>query len=98
DGRASVKPGGTETCNGLDDNCNGVIDEGVKTTFYRDADGDGFGNLSITAQACSAPSGYVANSTDCDDSKATVKPTGTETCNLIDDDCDGLIDENVKTI
>ena len=93
DSKSSVHPGATEVCNGIDDNCDGQIDEGVKTTFYRDADGDGFGNAAITTIACSAPSGYVFNSTDCDDTKASVYPGATEVCNGIDDDCDGLVDE-----
>jgi len=53
-----------ETCNGIDDNCNGVVDENVKKTFYRDQDGDLFGDPSTTIQACSLPEGYVKNSND----------------------------------
>jgi Putative metal-binding motif/Secretion system C-terminal sorting domain len=97
DANAAVRPGATEVCNGLDDDCDGSVDEGVQLTFYRDADGDGYGNLSITTQACSAPAGYVANSTDCNDSNAAVRPGATEVCNGIDDDCDGSTDEGVLT-
>ncbi len=97
DTKASVHPGVVEVCNGIDDNCNGTIDEGVQTTFYRDADGDGFGNAGSTTQACSVPAGYVANATDCDDTKASVHPGATEVCNGIDDNCNGTIDEGVQT-
>ncbi|HYV93663.1 MAG TPA: MopE-related protein, partial [Chitinophagales bacterium] len=77
-----------------DDDCDGAIDEGVTTTFYRDADSDGYGNASITTQGCSAPSGYVANSTDCNDANNAVHPGATDVCNGTDDDCDGSIDED----
>lgn len=90
-----VHPGAPEVCNNMDDNCNGAVDEGVRLTFYRDADGDGFGNPSVTTQACSAPAGYVSNSGDCNDNNANVNPNAPEICfNSIDDDCDGDIDLN----
>ncbi|WP_164490028.1 MopE-related protein [Runella sp. SP2] len=44
------------------------------TTFYRDIDGDGFGNPAVTQQACAQPSGYVTNNTDCNDNNALEKP------------------------
>ncbi len=97
DNNASVHPGAIEVCNGIDDDCDGLIDEGVQTTFYRDQDGDGYGNLSVTIQACTAPSGYVSNSTDCNDGNAAIHPGAMEICNNIDDDCDGLIDEGVQS-
>jgi hypothetical protein len=87
----------TEVCNGTDDNCNGTVDEGVKTTYYRDGDADGYGNPAVTTQACTQPAGYVANNADCDDTRATVHPGAAETCNGIDDNCSGVIDEGVKT-
>ena len=97
DGSASVHPGANEVCNGIDDNCSGVTDEGVTTTYYRDADGDTYGNASSTTQACSVPTGYVVNSTDCDDSNGSVHPGAAEICNGSDDNCNGGIDEGVKS-
>jgi len=94
---SSVNPSGTEVCNETDDNCDGTVDEGVETTYYADADGDGYGDLSSTDDACSAPSGYVANSSDCDDAEAAANPGETEVCDLIDNNCDGTVDEGVET-
>ena len=96
DASASVHPGATETCNAVDDNCDGTLDEGVQNTYYSDSDGDGFGDTSNPTQACAAPEGYVADNTDCRDNNASVHPGATETCNQIDDDCDGSTDEGVQ--
>ncbi|MBI5118463.1 PxKF domain-containing protein, partial [Candidatus Poribacteria bacterium] len=79
-----------EICDSMDNDCDGQADEGVTQTFYRDADGDTYGNIAITVDACSAPVGYVTNSTDCDDSNAGTHPGATEICgNSIDEDCNG---------
>jgi uncharacterized delta-60 repeat protein len=96
DNNAAIHPGVTELCNGIDDDCDGLIDEGVKLTFYQDADNDTYGNATVTILACSAPTGYVANNTDCNDVNAAVHPGAVEICNSIDDDCDGMIDEGVQ--
>jgi hypothetical protein len=61
-------------------------------TYYRDQDSDGYGDPAHTMSACSAPSGYVANMTDCNDAVSSVHPGATEVCNLVDDNCDGTID------
>ncbi|MBZ5638814.1 MAG: thrombospondin type 3 repeat-containing protein [Acidobacteriia bacterium] len=66
----------------------------VLGSFYRDADGDGYGNPGVTLQACSAPPGYVVDGSDCDDTKATVHPGAPEICNGIDDNCNGPIDDD----
>jgi hypothetical protein len=91
DSNSSINPGAAEVCNGIDDNCNGQMDEGVTTTFYRDADGDGYGDPLNSTEACTLPSGYVANSSDCDDSSTSINPLAAETCNGIDDNCNGQI-------
>jgi hypothetical protein len=76
---------------GSDNGSNITVQAG--TTYYRDADEDGFGNLAVTMFACSQPEGYVSNSTDCNDNNDDVHPGATEICNDIDDDCDGSVDE-----
>ncbi|MDB5280717.1 MAG: Por secretion system C-terminal sorting protein [Ferruginibacter sp.] len=64
------------------------------TIFYKDADGDGYGNATDSIKACTTPVGYVANKTDCNDSNNAVHPGAVEICgNGIDDNCDGQIDE-----
>jgi hypothetical protein len=90
---ANIKPGKPELCNGIDDNCNGTIDEGLASLpFYQDLDGDNYGNTLAVVHACAAPAGFVATPGDCNDGNAAVHPGATEVCNLIDDNCDGTVD------
>jgi hypothetical protein len=91
DGNATIHPGGKEICNASDDDCDGAVDEDLPTsTWYEDADGDGYGDASATLASCYAPSGYVADLTDCDDSRADTFPGGTEVCeDGVDQDCNG---------
>ncbi|MCX6706965.1 MAG: ice-binding family protein [Candidatus Woesearchaeota archaeon] len=64
-------------------------------TFYQDADNDGYGNLTSSGLACTAPVGYVADSTDCNDADAAIKPGAADNTNDdIDNDCDGITDED----
>ena len=44
-------------CDGIDNDCDDFIDEGLLLTFYRDADNDLFGDPDNTVEACSAPEG-----------------------------------------
>ena len=90
DSTDEVSPDDTESCNSVDDDCDGSTDEGVTTTYYADTDGDGYGDADSTSEACSVPSGYTTDSSDCDDGDSAVSPAETEVCsNGIDDDCDG---------
>ncbi len=93
DGDANASPLGTESCDEADNDCDGTVDEGVTTTFYADADGDGEGDADTTVEACDAPSGYVGDALDCDDTAASVTPSATELCDAVDNDCDGATDE-----
>ena len=94
-GGASQSPGQAETCDGVDNDCNGTVDDnaGNGSTYYLDADNDGYGAAAYSVSACSQPSGYIDNSSDCDDGDSAVNPGGTETCDGADNDCDGQIDE-----
>ncbi|MFH1723230.1 MAG: LamG-like jellyroll fold domain-containing protein, partial [Elusimicrobiota bacterium] len=88
----SVNPGATEMCDGIDNNCDGQIDEGLILAFYRDTDSDGYGDAASTTQVCDAPAGYVVDSTDCDDTDGAVNPAAVEMCDGVDNDCDGVVD------
>ena len=97
DNDASIYPGAVETCDGVDNNCDGDVDEGVTETFYTDSDGDGFGNGDSTVEACDAPDGTVPNGNDCDDTETSVFPSNTEVCDGLDNDCNGDIDEDIPS-
>ncbi len=91
DFNAAIHPDAWEECNGIDDNCNGEIDEGIaQNTYYHDGDGDGYGDASRTMAACAAPAGYVTDATDCNDGDDTVYPGAVERqCDGIDQNCNG---------
>jgi hypothetical protein len=94
DGSASIHPGALEHCDGVDEDCDGLVDESAfgASTWYPDADGDGYGTTTGSVRACTAPTGYAATGSDCDDTDAAVHPGATEVCNGEDDDCNGTID------
>lgn len=89
DTNSAVNPDALERCNGIDDNCDGVIDEGVTVTFYADVDADTFGDPNAPIEACALPDGAVTNTSDCDDTDFDVNPDVIELCDDIDHNCDG---------
>ncbi len=98
DSRPNVHPSLVEACDGLDNDCNSMVDEGVLRTFYRDADGDGFAVAATSdagagsMQGCVAPAGYTEMRGDCLDSDGSVHPGAVEVCDpaMVDENCDGV--------
>lgn len=85
----------TEVCDNLDNDCDGITDEG--TTYFADDDGDGFGSVADTTNSCepTPPAGFVSVAGDCNDAAPAINPSATEICaDSIDNDCDGSIDES----
>ncbi len=95
----AINPGATETCSGVDDDCDGLVDDDDdsvtgRDTWYADNDSDGYGDAAAAQPACEIPSGYVQDNADCDDSDAAIHPGAAETCDGQDQDCDDEIDED----
>jgi hypothetical protein len=95
DTSTSVHPGATEDCNGIDDDCDAMIDDGATVILYPDADGDLHGARVGGMMLCPDTPGYVPSNDDCDDTENIVHPGATEVCNADDEDCDGAIDEGL---
>ncbi len=96
DGAALVYPGRTEVCNGIDDNCDSQVDEGVLRTFYFDRDADGFGTTA-SLLACNPTGSYSSSrNSDCDDTQNDTYPGAFEVCDNRDNDCDDSTDELIN--
>ena len=94
DADASINPGALEVCNGVDDDCDGSVDEGAvdAPTWYQDADSDTYGNAGVNVSQCDQPAGYVGNKTDCNDASTGINPGASEVCDGVDNNCDGVTD------
>ncbi|MFT7522039.1 MAG: hypothetical protein ACI9MC_004191, partial [Kiritimatiellia bacterium] len=97
DAERSVFPGAQERCNEVDDNCNGVVDEGVTTTFWADDDLDRHGDLERPIEACRRVDGLAEFVGDCNDRDPQIFPGRPEICDEVDQDCDGVVDNGVTT-
>ncbi len=100
DTNAAIHPGAMEICDNLDNDCSGMADDGLTfTDYYIDNDGDGYGNGANSINTCdaSAPTGYVLNFFDCDDTNAAINITASEVCDGVDNNCNGQVDDGLPT-
>src|SRR5262249_26054523 len=96
DSEAGINPEAEEACDEFDNDCDGATDEGAAIgakTWYVDSDGDTYGTATIPRVPWECPAGYADDATDCNDGNSAIHPSATETCDSIDNDCDGSSDE-----
>jgi MYXO-CTERM domain-containing protein len=109
DDDSSIRPDATEVCDGVDNNCADGVDEAsapdiTYVTYFRDADGDTFGDPLVQTATCdgTVPSGFVADDTDCEDDAATgfpINPDAIEVCDGVDNNCaDGVDEESAPDV
>ena len=91
DTNAEVNPDAGERCNGIDDDCNGAVDDSVGEDWYTDADADSYGKVFLE-QACEGPEGAVSVDGDCNDEDPTVHPWSENLVDGQDSDCNGKKD------
>ncbi|MEQ1564586.1 MAG: putative metal-binding motif-containing protein [Myxococcota bacterium] len=96
-----INPAGNEVCDGVDDDCDTLVDDAddsldpdFATLYFRDADNDAYGDSELFVLGCAAPVGYVTDDTDCNDAASGINPSELEICDGKDNDCDILIDDN----
>ncbi len=97
---AAINPQADEVCDEIDNDCDGATDEDDAldaSTWYQDSDGDGYGDADATGQACQQPTGFVEDSSDCDDAVSYSHPDAAEVSgDGLDNDCDGTTDETTE--
>ena len=104
DTRASIAAHAHELCDGIDNDCDLLVDGddedtfGLTATVFVDSDGDGYGTgVSTVSSSCDLAPGEAGIGGDCNDLDSLVFPGAPERCNGDDDDCDGQVDENAGT-
>ncbi|MCB9743305.1 MAG: putative metal-binding motif-containing protein [Alphaproteobacteria bacterium] len=89
----AIFPDAAESCDGLDNDCDGIVDEGVGGIWYFDSDLDGFGDPNSMEESCENPGNYVDKAGDCDDNDPNTYPGALEYCDGADNDCNDLVDD-----
>ncbi|MFM2246851.1 MAG: hypothetical protein RL071_2925 [Pseudomonadota bacterium] len=89
----AINPDASETCDDVDNNCDGEVDEGLRNPWYADGDGDTWGDPDSELLTCARPEGFVDNNLDCDDSTDLFHPGAQETdcADPADYNCDGSV-------
>ncbi|HKQ69550.1 MAG TPA: MopE-related protein [Polyangiaceae bacterium] len=98
DSNEKIFPGQPELCDGKDNNCNGMIDEGLPITQYcQDDDNDGHGVVGkMTKMDCGVSKGFGVCDGDCDEKNAKIYPGAQEVCNNQDDNCNNRVDDDAR--
>jgi len=98
DVRPSVVPGASEACDGVDNDCDSSVDEGVAVAGYVDDDGDLHGDPDRPISACAGLPRFSSLGDDCDDANPARHGAQAEVCDDVDNDCDGTVDEDTREV
>lgn len=63
------------------------------SSWFRDADGDSYGDRSDSVLSCRQPPERISQGRDCNDGNPLINPDATELCDAFDNDCDDQFDE-----
>ncbi|MBP7684185.1 MAG: hypothetical protein KBB95_19915 [Deltaproteobacteria bacterium] len=98
DARRNVHPLASEVCDYVDNNCDGLVDDGVALAGYRDRDQDSRGDALVATMGCPGYPGFSTAFGDCDDQDPARSDTRAEACDGVDNDCDTLLDEDSRPV
>jgi Putative metal-binding motif/FG-GAP-like repeat/FG-GAP repeat len=100
DSNPKVHPGVSESCDGVDQDCDGQVDDDASDaqSCYLDADGDGHGTFADVVATCTCAADRSLLQDDCDDDEANNYPGNTEVCDAGDNDCDNYTDEDLPIL